>query len=810
MGIYDEFTTYKYCLKDYVESVTSPSRVKNMYNCPLCGSGTHKHKTGAFSIYDHGTKWMCHSCDEGGDIYDLIEKCEGITEPIEQLKRAKEFSGVVTYSSREPQSGSLSLIEKEKTDYTKFFERANKNIEKTDYHRGLTLETLNRFNVGYVENWQTPEYPHAPTSPRLIIPTSDYSYLARDTRAELTETQQAYSKIKVGETHIFNIEALQTAEKPIFVVEGEIDALSIIDVGGEAVGLGGTSKVNGLLDQIKKTNPKRQLIIAMDNDEAGEKASKKLSNELDKLGITYRCYNPCGKCKDANEALQKDREKLKQAVENAEKGLPEPLKDETEPSTTVKKESSKEPPPFMMPKKDLKGNVTGYTLSTPLLAKHVKQNLDYFFLDTVGKNPVIFLYNYDRGVYEICSEDRFKGIIGQFVSDFDESLSTAAVQREAYEKVKTDPDPAIRISAKQLNSDPNLINFENGILHLDTMELHPHDPKIISTIQIPCKWVGKEIATGCPVFTDYVNTLTSGDEEAIELLLQFMGLTISNIPGHKTKAALFLCGPGHTGKTRYVLLLQSLVGDRNYAAIELNALGNKFDRSAIFGKRLIGTADMSDVEVKEINLFKQLTGGDYIPIEFKYKDPFTAIYNGTMLFGCNEMPHFIGDKGDHVYDRILELPCLNVIPEEQRDGDIVEKMYAERESIVYYAVLALKRLIENGCRFKIPAVCIAQREKYKIENDSVRLFIEECTIPRDITACDSAIYKDPCTTGGIYKAYCRWCEENGERKHSSREFRKSLCSKFGVDNPAKLETKQHGNRYYDFTLSDEGKKYIDI
>lgn len=807
MGIYDEFTTYKYCLKDYVESVTSPSRVKNMYNCPLCGSGTHKHKTGAFSIYDHGTKWMCHSCDEGGDIYDLIEKCEGITEPIEQLKRAKEFSGVVTYSSREPQSGSLSLIEKEKTDYTRFFERAHKDIKETDYHRGLTQETLDRFSIGYVENWQNPEYPHAPTSPRLIIPTSDYSYLARDTRAELTETQQAYSKIKVGKTHIFNVEALQTAEKPIFIVEGEIDALSIIDVGGEAVGLGGTSKVNGLLDQIKKTNPKQQLIIAMDNDEAGEKASKKLSNELDKLGITYRCYNPCGKCKDANEALQKDREKLKQAVENAEKGLPEPLKDETEPSTTVKKESSKEPPPFVLPKINTKGHITGYTVNCPLLAEYTKQHLNYLILDTIGNKPIILLYK--NGVYKPCSDDVFKGYIGKFVSEFDKTLSTAKVENDTFLKIKTDNDPSIRISARQLNGDPNIINFKNGLLHLDTMELYPHDPKVYSTVQIPCDWLGKEMATGCPIFTDYLNTLVSGDSEVIELLLQFMGLTISSIPGHLAKAALFLQGSGNTGKSKYVLLLQKLVGEGNYAVADLNTLEGQFGVSIIWGKRLVGEADMPFEVVKELKTFKQITGGDELKVEFKYKDPFTDTYNGVVLYGCNEMPMFRGDRGSHVYGRMLIYRCTNIIPEEKQDVHLIDKMYAEREGIIYLAVMALKRFMENGCKFKVPAVCIAQREKYKTENDNARKFIEEYTVPRDATACGSAVYKDPCTTGVIYQAYCRWCTVNNEDKTSAREFRKSLCQKFGVDDPTKLETKQNGNRYYSFTLNEEGRKYID-
>lgn len=136
----------------------------------------------------------------------------------------------------------LSLAKQEpETDYSNFFLQANQNINKTNYHRGISLDTLNRFRIGYVEHWRHPKVAGSvPTSPRLIIPTSKYSYLARDTRDNLTDTQKKYSKSKVGAVRIFNIEALQTAQKPIFVVEGEIDALSIIDVGGEAIALGST------------------------------------------------------------------------------------------------------------------------------------------------------------------------------------------------------------------------------------------------------------------------------------------------------------------------------------------------------------------------------------------------------------------------------------------------------------------------------------------------------------------------------------------------------------------------------------------
>lgn len=317
-------------LKSYVESITSKSKGANMYVCPLCGSGTGSHNTGAFSITKDGKSWKCFSCNKGGDIFDLIGEHEQIADHSEQLKRAGELYGITIESYRataqedfreyqnQPKNEQYTHNSTHTTDYTQFFLQANRDIEKTDYHRGLSIETLNRFKIGYVESWRHPKAPNAPASPRLIIPTSKESYLARDTRKQIPEEQKPYSKSKVGSIHIFNAKALQTATKPIFIVEGELDALSIIEVGGEAVALGTTTKVKGLLELLKTKKPEQPLIIALDNDEAGEKAYKELSEGLQELNIISYRYNPAGEYKDANEALQGNREALRQAVEEAE------------------------------------------------------------------------------------------------------------------------------------------------------------------------------------------------------------------------------------------------------------------------------------------------------------------------------------------------------------------------------------------------------------------------------------------------------------------------------------------------------------
>ena len=128
--------------------------------------------------------------------------------------------------------------------------------------------------------------------------------------------------IRLRKARLFNAEALDTAEKPVFIVEGEIDAMSIVEAGGEAVGLGSASNVRLLLERLAKKKPAQPLILALDNDERGRKASCELEDGLRAASLPYFVYNPCGDCKDANEALQMAPESFLKRVGDGER-LPE-------------------------------------------------------------------------------------------------------------------------------------------------------------------------------------------------------------------------------------------------------------------------------------------------------------------------------------------------------------------------------------------------------------------------------------------------------------------------------------------------------
>jgi len=296
-----------------------------------CLNPTHADKNPSMSYDSKRNKAHCFSCGADYDTLDLIGLDYNLSDSKDIFNKAYEIYHITIKgkaNKKEFIEFSETIKKEDKTmqntqvqDYTAFYNEAHSHIGDTDYPaiRGLSKETIDRFNIGYIAEWKhpnpNPDKPQPPPSPRFIIPTGRHSYAARDIRESVDKN---FRYIKVGEAEIFNGQALETAQRPIFITEGEIDALSIIEAGGEAAGLGSTQNTHKLLDLLRDHKPIQPLIIALDNDEAGEAAAGKLTEGLKSLNIAFYKRNPYGDHKDANEALIADRQALTAEIQEAE------------------------------------------------------------------------------------------------------------------------------------------------------------------------------------------------------------------------------------------------------------------------------------------------------------------------------------------------------------------------------------------------------------------------------------------------------------------------------------------------------------
>lgn len=437
-------------------------------------------------------------------------------------------------------------------------------------------------------------------------------------------------------------------------------------------------------------------------------------------------------------------------------------------------------------------------VNAALLAQHVRFEVLYHLVRDNGKQGIL-TYVYENGVYRLYAPEMMKSIIKWYVTDYDLELLKMGDVNEAYNHLITDMN---YIKQSDLNADENLINFTNGLLYItsDSLNLKPHTPDVLSTIQIPCQWTGKETPT--PVFDSYINTLCNWDESLVQLCMEIIGVCLSNVKGYRMKKAPFFYGDGDTGKSQLKALVERLLGEGNYVGIDLQEIEARFGTGVIYGMRLAGSSDMSFMSVDELKTFKKITGGDSLFAEFKGQQGFEFTYSGMLWFCMNRLPKFGGDDGQWVYDRILPIECVNVIPKDKQDKCLLEKMYAEREGIVYKAVKALQTVIANGYRFSEPEAVLSERKNYMAENNSVLTFYNECL------ENSNDLYQSDETTARIYDVYRAWCKDNNNGfAKTSKEFRDVLCNHLGKTYKEITCHSMSGTHYKNLSLNREMKSH---
>lgn len=305
------------------------------YVCPFCGHG--KGGDGITLNPDKGGKFHCFGCNKNGDAIDIYQHLKDITDFNTAFAEVANLYGL-TIEAPTPTKSPAELTPEEKQrridqQATRDIENAQRNTAHPDYieylhRRGISPELAQFFGLGFLPAWRHPkvttEGKNPPPSPRFIIPTGKVSYLARDTRtdAQIPAEAENFKKQKVGGSVIFNVAAIRNATRPLFIVEGEIDAISFYEVGAQAVGLGSVGNIDRLLQELSRAGKARThepFIIALDNDDAGQKNTAKLAQGLETLRIRYTIANPAGDYKDANEALVKDRAGFTDRVRKAER-----------------------------------------------------------------------------------------------------------------------------------------------------------------------------------------------------------------------------------------------------------------------------------------------------------------------------------------------------------------------------------------------------------------------------------------------------------------------------------------------------------
>ena len=280
-----------------------------------CFNPDHEDRHPSMRYDPRRRKCHCFSCGADYDTLDLIAIDYGLTGGRAIFDKAFELFGIRAGEPPAASAQPAAIPAAREEDLSAYFEQCAARLGQTGYplRRGLSREVLERFHAGF-----DPDFSPSGSRSRweaLILPTGDGCFVARNTDPDAGKRDRYR---KHGTSCIFNAEALRSPSQPIFVVEGELDALSVMEASGEAVGLGSVANIRRFLSLAAQKKPSQPLLVSLDNDPSGQKASAELVDALTGMGLEARAVNLSGEEKDPNDALVHDREAFFAAVREAQ------------------------------------------------------------------------------------------------------------------------------------------------------------------------------------------------------------------------------------------------------------------------------------------------------------------------------------------------------------------------------------------------------------------------------------------------------------------------------------------------------------
>jgi 5S rRNA maturation endonuclease (ribonuclease M5) len=226
-------------------------------NCPFC----HDEKWHFYIDPNNKGPWFCHKCQEKGNLRTLMKAMGDIQNTIQPAFKKPEY--------KKPAQDKADI----------YHQSLGKNPEVMEYlrGRGINQDSIDKFKLGLYQNNCTKW---------LTIPHYQGDSLLNIKFRSLPPAEKTFRRIPDCKSILFNIDSLNGHDE-VFICEGELDAISLIQQGIENA-IGATNGCGSFdpewVDQLKDL---KKIYIVFDSDEAGQKGARSLAK---RLGYN-RCYN---------------------------------------------------------------------------------------------------------------------------------------------------------------------------------------------------------------------------------------------------------------------------------------------------------------------------------------------------------------------------------------------------------------------------------------------------------------------------------------------------------------------------------------
>jgi P4 family phage/plasmid primase-like protien len=342
----------------------------------------------------------------------------------------------------------------------------------------------------------------------------------------------------------------------------------------------------------------------------------------------------------------------------------------------------------------------------------------------------------------------------------------------------------------------HLVNFTNGLYDWRTGELKAHDPYVLSTWQLTVSYHPGP----APMWVEFLSQVLPPDmlvvgQNGVAPWQEDFGYLL--LPGNPLHRSFLLRGPGRNGKGVWMTVLRRISG--RFSALTLEDLSDpgrsRFRLVDLYGSPVNIAGEIDPGFLKNTAVFKQMTGGDEMTFEPKFKGTFKARVWAVPIFSANE-DFRAKDNSVAFWDRWEVRHFPNVIAESQRDPSLAQRIFdAEAPQIAALAMEGLRALMHRGSFSRQPS-SESVKDQFRRTSDHIARFIDE-------RVTFTGRQKDRVTRDALTKAYQQWCQDEQERPKRSSELYAALSAAAAQQGLPEISTKTGGTRGFSrVTLED--------
>lgn len=377
-------------------------------------------------------------------------------------------------------------------------------------------------------------------------------------------------------------------------------------------------------------------------------------------------------------------------------------------------------------------------------------------------DQLLYVTHLSRG---ICRAASFKAETPRQKTKLASSSTIASVEKIA----RSDPKHAA--TADEWDADVWALNTPGGVVDLRTGNLRAHRREDRMTKVTTATPRGRN-GEGCPSWLAFIGDITGGNTDLAAYLQQMAGYALTG--STQEHALFFLYGTGANGKSVFVNTLATILGDYAVNAamdtfMETRADRHPTDMAGLRGARFVAAIETEQGRRWAESKVKNLTGGDKISARFMRQDFFEFFPQFKLFVAGNHKPA-IRNIDEAMKRRLHLIPFTITVPPERRDKHLQQKLLAERDGILAWAIQGCLDWQRLG-RLQPPQQVLDATEEYFEAEDALGRWLDE-RCEREINA--------KTLTAELFNDWKQWADSAGEFVGSQRRFSDLLITR-GVE-----------------------------